>query len=97
MNKWMKEFGFPVELITEACSRTVASIHQPSFEYADKILSGWKNNGVHHKKDIAAVDSLFRKSKPSPVSGKASVNTFNQFQQNDYDFNAIEERLLSRK
>ncbi|MEI3524765.1 MAG: hypothetical protein V8Q27_00480 [Eubacteriales bacterium] len=31
MDKWLKEYGFSMELITEACSRTMAAIHQPSF------------------------------------------------------------------
>ena len=46
MNKWLKTWGFSLELILEACSRTMAAIHQPSFEYADKILSEWKKQNI---------------------------------------------------
>ncbi len=97
IKRWYQDWGFSLDIILEACERTVLATDKHRFEYADKILSGWKDSGVHHKKDIEAADSLFRKSKPLPASGKVTVNTFNQFKQNDYDFNAIEERLLSRK
>ena len=42
IDTWRKTYGFDLELIQEACSRTVLSTGQPSFQYADKILSGWK-------------------------------------------------------
>ena len=41
IDTWRKTYGFDLELIQEACSRTVLSTGQPSFQYADKILSGW--------------------------------------------------------
>ena len=97
IKRWYQDWGFSLDIILEACERTVLATDKHRFEYADKILSGWKDNGVHHKKDIEAIDSLFRKSKPASASAKTTANTFNQFKQNDYDFNAIEERLLSRK
>ena len=46
MDKWMKEWGFSEELIGEACGRTMGAIHQPSFEYADRILERWKEKGI---------------------------------------------------
>ena len=42
INTWMKEYGFTLDLIQEACSRTVLQTGQPSFQYADKILQSWK-------------------------------------------------------
>ena len=43
MNTWLNDYGFTMDIIQEACSRTVLSTGQPSFQYADKILSGWKD------------------------------------------------------
>ena len=40
MNTWLNDYGFSMDIIQEACSRTVLSTGQPSFQYADKILSG---------------------------------------------------------
>ena len=38
INTWTRDYGFAMELIQEACSRTVLQTGQPSFPYADKIL-----------------------------------------------------------
>lgn len=46
MNTWLNDYGFSMDIIQEACSRTVLSTGQPSFQYADKILSGWKDKNV---------------------------------------------------
>ena len=48
IQKWTDEFGFTLDIIQEACSRTIAAIHQPSFEYADTILAKWHSSQVHH-------------------------------------------------
>ena len=36
MNTWLNDYGFTMDIIQEACSRTVLSTGQPSFQYADK-------------------------------------------------------------
>ena len=96
MKRWNQEYGFTQDVILEACERTVLATDKHRFEYADKILASWKQAGVHHKSDIDTVDHQFRKNKP-PVSKKTSSGMFQQFQQNDYDFDALEKKLLSRK
>ena len=35
LHKWTEEYHFDLELIQEACGRTITAIHQPSFEYTD--------------------------------------------------------------
>ncbi len=42
MDTWLKTYGFSMEIIQEACSRTVLQTGQASFQYTDKILEGWK-------------------------------------------------------
>lgn len=56
MDKWLKDYGFSLEVISEACSRTMAAIHQPSFPYTDKILASWKKQGVKSLSDIQNTD-----------------------------------------
>lgn len=46
MDRWLNTYGFTIDLITEACQRTVSKIGQPSFQYAEGILSKWKEQGV---------------------------------------------------
>lgn len=56
MEKWFRQYGFTREIVVEACSRTIRSIQTPSFQYADKILTDWKEAGVRTFSDIAALD-----------------------------------------
>ena len=46
IDRWFRDYSFPVDIVLEACDRTMRTIHQPSFEYADKILKDWKDKGV---------------------------------------------------
>lgn len=99
MNKWLREYGFSTELVTEACSRTMAAIHQPSFEYADKILNSWKKEAIKSPADLKLLDSKRRSEKPAPetASQKGSAsNRFFNFQQRDYDFNELEKQLINQ-
>ena len=98
IKRWNNELGFTQDVILEACERTVLATDNHRFEYADKILESWKKAGVHHKKDIIEVDNHYKKAKTNNNNTQKITNTmFHQFKQNDYDFNAIEEKLLSRK
>ena len=71
VKKWSSEFGFTLDIIIEACNRTVSAIHQPSFEYADKILSNWHNKGVHHLKDVAMLDQAYLQHRSARASSSA--------------------------
>lgn len=41
IEKWLHTYDFTLELILEACRRTMERLHRPSFEYADQILKKW--------------------------------------------------------
>lgn len=93
ITRWTKEYGFATDIILEACQRTVLATDRHRFEYADRILSSWKSENVHHKADIHKIDELYQKKK---TAAKPAVsNKFNQFTQNTYDFDALERELLS--
>ena len=91
ITRWTGEYGFSMEVIEEACNRTVLATDSHRLEYCDKILSSWKQKGIYGLNDIAAADSAYRKPKSQP----AARNSFNQFQQNSYDFADLERRLLN--
>lgn len=95
ITKWYREYGFTIDIILEACERTVLGTDKRRFEYADKILSSWKAAGVRHKQDISRIDASFIGKRRAASSSFSSRNKFNQFQQNDYDFDALERELLS--
>lgn len=99
MKKWLRDYAFSVELITEACSRTMAAIHQPSFEYADKILSSWKQHKVSALSDLEALDSSYKAKSRTETGAKkrvASSNRFHNFRERDYDFQELEKQLINK-
>lgn len=98
VNKWSQEYAFDIEIIQEACKRTIAATQKPSFEYTDSILTNWHNQNVHTLKDIAALDEAFNKSKRSAAPTQANAakrNKFNNFEQRTYDFDKLEKMLLT--
>ena len=102
MDTWMKEYGFGMEIIQEACSRTVLQTGQPSFQYADKILAGWKSKGVKNLDDIRLLDAEYKKRKLQKAASQTPkpaqpTNRFNNFHQRDYDFDEYEKRLLNQQ
>lgn len=97
INRWIKEYGFSTDIIFEACQRTVLATDRHRFEYAEGILSSWKSQNVHHKSDIHKIDDLYqqRRRNASSERSRQPGNRFNQFAQNSYDFDALEQELLS--
>lgn len=101
MDTWLKTYGFSMAVIQEACTRTVLQTGQASFQYADKILEGWKKKQVTTLEDIRALDAEHKKRRqekkqartPAPA---ASANRFNNFQQREYNFDEYEKRLLNQ-
>lgn len=96
INRWMNEYGFTLDIILEACDRTVLATDKRRFSYAEGILSSWHRENIRTKADIAKAESSHRKQK-TVASSKSTVssNPFNQFPQTTYDFAALEEGLLS--
>lgn len=97
VNKWSKEYAFDIEIIQEACKRTISATSKPSFEYADSILTNWHNHQVHTLKDITALDEVFNKSKRTSAPSVAAPkrNKFNNFEQRTYDYDKLEQVLLT--
>lgn len=104
MNLWLNQYGFTLEIISEACSRTVLATGKASFSYADSILESWFKKGVHHLSDIDSLDLDFQqkqsaKAKAAAPKPKAptSKNRFNNFQQRNYNNMAeLETQLLGK-
>lgn len=101
MDLWLNTYGFTLELIKEACNRTVLKTGQPSFQYADHILQDWKKHEVHSLDDVTALDQQHKKSRTEksvskPSKPAAATNRFNNFQQREYDFSEYEKRLLNQ-
>ncbi len=100
IKKWNEEYGFSPDIIAEACSRTINTIHQPSFDYADTILKSWSEKNVHRLEDIKALDAGFLKEKErrKKQTAKPSVskNKFNNFEGRSYDMSELERKLIQQ-
>lgn len=96
ITKWTTTYGFTIDIIYEACERTVLATEKHRFEYADSILTNWYQKNVHHKADIKPLDDAFAKTKVVGTQAKvAERNKFNQFKQNSYDYEILEKEILS--
>ena len=95
MNRWLKQYPFSLDLIIEACNRTINSIHQPSFGYADKILKDWLSKNVQNSDDIVALDVKHKDnaSKRKTVKQRVSKNKMHNFEERSYDAAELERKL----
>ena len=95
MDSWLKDLDMSMDVIREACARTVLKTSKAQFSYADSILRSWHESGVHTLADVRRLDELHAEKKasggstlPSAASGPSS-NRFNNFQSRDCDWDSI--------
>jgi len=103
IDRWFFEYAFSIDIVLEACHRTIAKIHQPSFEYADSILKSWKAGGVHSKNDIIELDILHKSSikkqedkssaNTQKTASKSAASKFHNFAEHSYDYDEILKKI----
>ncbi len=101
---WKDEYGFSMDMILEAISRTMKAIAHPSFSYTDSILKRWFENEVFTIGDIEKLDEAHARRKAQTVPGRAASpkavktpNKFRNFEERQYDFDELEEELLKKR
>lgn len=98
IRKWAEEYAFSPDIIAEACRRTISATHQPSFEYADSILTKWHEKNIRHLKDITALDDEYQKERTAGRTASRSrtpTRNLNNFERRSYDMESLEEQLLN--
>ena len=99
IKKWTREYGFSLELILEACNRTINNTHKADFKYADSILANWLAKGVYDLNGVAQVDAAYQKEKiakkHSTTKVPVTTNRFNNFEGRSYDMTSLEQQLLN--
>jgi DnaD/phage-associated family protein len=98
MKKWFEEYGFTLEIILEACNRTIANTHKADFKYTDSILKNWNANNVRQLADVSKLDKVYQLEKESKKKEKAKsavTNRFNNFDNRSYDMSSLEQQLLN--
>ena len=94
IEKWLNTYDFTLDLVLEACRRTMERLHKPNFEYADRIMKRWSDQHVHNIADVAALDREHQKKNSRRAPAQAKSTGFTNFQQRDYDFDELEKQLL---
>ena len=102
IDNWRTNYGFSIEMIQIACNKTMQTIHEPSFEYTDRILSNWKAAGITTPEAVVSADSEHHRKKKAAASAPAtsqggSKNKFANFDQRSYDYEELEKMLLTTK
>ena len=98
VKRWILSWGFNMELILEACDRTIQTIHQPSFEYADSILKRWKEANISNMEQVKEADRLFeQKNAVKHKSAPKQKNKFSNFDERSYNWEEMEEELFNLK
>ncbi|MCC8067079.1 MAG: DnaD domain protein [Clostridiales bacterium] len=102
MMRWINEYGFTMDLILEACRRTIDQTHEPSFKYADSILEQWHKEKVHSMEDVAAADRKWEQTQTTRKNTRerqrsASAGRFNNFSQRNYNYDNLEKKLFSQQ
>lgn len=96
VKRWYDTYAFDEDVILEACERAVKKVDQNRFEYTEGILSKWHQAGVHHMKDVDKADQEYTKNKlERSQSSRRTKDSFNNFTQRNYDYDALEKELIS--
>ena len=113
MDKWLSEYAFSLDLIKEACRRTVLQASSPSLSYTDSILTRWHNASVRSLQDVARLDADHEASKSDqknvekPKSGQKRAGQsksrlqagghFSSYGHEDLDWNAIGLQIMKNQ
>lgn len=99
VNRWMTDYCFTIDIILEACNRTIMQIHKPKFEYVDGILKAWKNAGVRHLSDVDRLTAEHKTraaNRTQPKSEKTFTTRFHNFEQHSYDSKELEKFFVNQ-
>lgn len=97
MKNWLADFS--MELIVEACTRTVLTTKQPDLKYVNGILESWKKAGARTLQDVQKLDTAHEQAKSEKKlhrTAKATATRFSNFDQRAYDFDSLESQLLNQ-
>ncbi|MDF2877400.1 MAG: primosome, DnaD subunit [Clostridia bacterium] len=96
IDKWLIDYGFSVEVILEACKRTVMQTNKPSLNYVDSILISWQNAKVKTLEDILLIDKAYESKKQlnsqESFQSKRPLKTakFNNMYSHNWNFEELE-------
>lgn len=100
VERWISEYKMPIDIIREACGRTVLATQRNRLQYAESILQNWHNAGVTKLSDIKQLDDKYEETKKTrsrttqqPAAGRTGGRG-QSFPQRSYDFQQLEKTLI---
>ncbi len=106
IRKW-SAFKLPLELITEACNRTILNINKVDFKYTDRILENWYKAGISSIEEAKVLDTsrslmnprAINENKvrqiPNMTKSASSYNNYSQRQYSQTELDDLESKLLA--
>ncbi len=87
IDRWLRTWKMPMDIICEACSRTVLSTGKPSFAYADSILRSWYEAGIKTRSQLDAHDRSYNAGAHAGTAPAAAGknNSFHNFDERTKD------------
>ncbi|MCR5627927.1 MAG: DnaD domain protein [Lachnospiraceae bacterium] len=98
---WKNDLGFGMDIILLAADRTLINTGSASFKYANTMLSNWKKENIRTPDDVTRSDEA-RKASIGPAVSKQNTkqdppDKFKNFNERDYDFNALEKKFVKNQ
>lgn len=92
LTKWLYTYGFSMDIIHRACDICFQRINKADFKYIDGILNSWQRDGIKTLEDIDKKDN--KKTIKKNGSYKVKMDSFNSYDQRNYNFDELEKKLL---
>ncbi|MBE6067335.1 MAG: DnaD domain protein [Clostridium lundense] len=92
LTKWLYTYGFSMDIIHRACDICFQRINKADFKYIDGILNSWQKEGIKTLEDIDRKDN--KKTIKKNGSYKVKMDSFNSYDQRNYNFDELEKKLL---
>lgn len=95
MEKWLNELHMPVDIILEACDKTIMTIGKPNFKYANTIIECWHKANVKTIDDIIKLEEAFtndikHENEAADKTKSRKKSKFANFEGRKIDYNEIE-------
>ncbi|WP_066889255.1 DnaD domain protein [Clostridium nigeriense] len=99
LEKWTSSYGYSLDIIKKACDICFQRLNRADFKYIDGILSSWNKDNLRTLQDIEKKEANFKNSSAKKVYNNSKNNSkpklrFDNFKGRDYDYDALEKKLL---
>lgn len=84
VEKWIVDFKYPFDIIELALKKTTR-IPNPNFEYINKVLTDWYENGLRTKEQIISYEKSKKQAPAKNKAGDSVVPQRGNFEQRKYD------------